>query len=341
MKAIRIHEHGGVDALKWDDIPKPELSVNQVLIDVKATSLNHLDIWVRKGIPGVPLPLITGSDAAGIISRVGDGVKKTRIGEKVMIQPLKFCGECASCKKGKENLCKSMGIMGENCQGVNAERINVNESQAIPFPDQLSFEAAASFTLVAQTSFHMLVSRANLQAGEFVLIWGASSGVGSMGIQIAKALGATVIAISGTNEKCEKAGLMGADHILNYITDDILGEVKSLTNGKGIDIVFEHVGQETWDISMKSLARGGRVVTCGATTGFKANLNLTHLFFKQQSILGSTMGSKSSFEGALKLLNEGKIKPVIDRIFPISEIQTAHDYLESSMQFGKVVLSYE
>jgi NADPH:quinone reductase-like Zn-dependent oxidoreductase len=341
MKAIRIYEHGGVDVLKWDNIPKPELSVNQVLIDVKATSLNHLDIWVRKGIPGVPLPLITGSDAAGIISEVGDGVKKSRIGEKVMIQPLIFCGKCASCNKGKENLCKSMGIMGENCQGVNAERIIVEESQAIPFPDQLSFEAAASFALVAQTSFQMLVSRANLQAGEFVLIWGASSGVGSMGIQIAKAMGATVIAIAGTNEKCEKAGLLGADHILNYKTDDILGEIKSLTNGKGIDVVFEHVGQETWNISMKSLARGGRVVTCGATTGFKANLNLTHLFFKQQSILGSTMGSKSSFEGALTLLNEGKIKPVIDRIFPISEIQSAHEYLESSMQFGKVVLSYE
>jgi len=341
MKAIRIHEHGGRDALKWDDIPEPELSANQVLVDIKATSLNHLDIWVRKGIPGVPLPLITGSDAAGIISEVGDGVKKSRIGEKVMIQPLIFCGKCASCNKGKENLCKSMGIMGENCQGVNAERIIVKESQAIPFPDQLSFESAASFALVAQTSFQMLVSRANLQAGEFVLIWGASSGVGSMGIQIAKAKGATVIAISGTNEKCEKAGLLGADHILNYKTDDILGKVKSLTNGKGIDVVFEHVGQETWNISMKSLARGGRVVTCGATTGFKANLNLTHLFFKQQSILGSTMGSKSSFEDALTLLNEGKIKPVIDRIFPISEIQSAHEYLESSMQFGKVVLSYE
>ena len=341
MKAIRIHEHGGADALKWDDIPEPELSVNQVLVDIKATSLNHLDIWVRKGIPGVPLPLITGSDAAGIISEVGDGVKKSRIGEKVMIQPLIFCGKCASCNKGKENLCKSMGIMGENCQGVNAERITVKESQAIPFPDQLSFEAAASFALVAQTSFQMLVSRANLEAGEFVLIWGASSGVGSMGIQIAKVKGATVIAISGTNEKCEKAGLLGADHILNYKTDDIFSEVKSLTNGKGIDVVFEHVGQETWNISMKSLARGGRVVTCGATTGFKANLNLTHLFFKQQSILGSTMGSVSSFDGALTLLNEGKIKPVIDRIFPISEIQSAHEYLESSMQFGKVVLSYE
>ena len=341
MKAIQIKEHGDTEVLNCSEIDEPVCPPNKIKIKIKACSINHLDIWVRKGIPGVPLPLITGSDAAGIISEVGDGVKKSRIGEKVMIQPLIFCGECASCNKGKENLCKAMGIMGENCQGVNAERIIVKESQAIPFPDQLSFEAAASFALVAQTSVQMLVSRANLQADEFVLIWGASSGVGSMGIQIAKAMGATVIAIAGTNEKCEKASLLGADHILNYKKDDILSEVNSLTNGKGIDVVFEHVGQETWNISMKSLARGGRVVTCGATTGFKANLNLTHLFFKQQSILGSTMGSVSSFDGALTLLNEGKIKPVIDRIFPISEIQSAHGYLESSMQFGKVVLSYE
>ena len=341
MKALRIHEHGGLDVLQLDDIAQPVLSINQVIVDVKATSLNHLDIWVRKGIPGVPLPLIMGSDAAGIISDVGDGVKKSRIGEKVMIQPLIFCGKCAFCNKGKENLCESIGIMGENYQGVNAERIVVKDSEAIPFPDHLSFEAAASFALVAQTSYQMLMSRANLQADECILIWGASSGVGSMGIQIAKAMSATVIAISGTNEKCEKAGLLGADYALNYKTDDILSEVKLLTKGKGIDVVFEHVGQETWDVSMKSLARGGRVVTCGATTGYKANFNLTHLFFKQQSILGSTMGSKSSFEGALTLLNESKIQPVIDRIFSILEIQSAHEYLESSMQFGKVVLSYE
>ena len=341
MKAVLIHEHGGVGVLKWQDAPEPELSAGQVLVDVKATSLNHLDIWVRNGIPGVPLPLISGTDAAGIISAVGDYVDDNRIGERVMIQPLIYCGNCNSCNSGKENFCESMGIMGESSQGVNAEQINVDESRAIPFPDHLSFDEGASFALVAQTSYQMLVNRANLESGETVLIWGASSGVGSMAIQITKALGTTVIAMAGTDEKCAKAKSLGADHVLNYKTVDILAELKSITNGRGADVVFEHVGQATWDISIKSLARGGRVVTCGATTGYKANLNLTHLFFKQQSVLGSTMGSKSAFEGAFALLSEGKINPVVDRIFPISEIQSAHEYLESGEQFGKVVLSYE
>ncbi|MBT3180612.1 MAG: zinc-binding dehydrogenase [Candidatus Marinimicrobia bacterium] len=341
MKAVRIHEHGDINVLKWENRPKLEILAGNVLVDIKATSLNHLDIWVRKGIAGVPLPLTTGSDGSGIISEVGDGVPKNRLGEKVLIQPLVFCGECTYCNKGKENYCISMGIMGENCQGVNAEQIIIPESQVVQFPDRLTFEEAASFALVAQTSYQMLVNRANLESGETVLVWGASSGVGSMGIQIAKALGATVIAVAGTEEKCEKSISIGADYSLNYTDTDILNEVKSITKGTGVDVVFEHVGQATWDISMKCLARGGRLVTCGSTTGFKANLNLTHLFFKQQSILGSTMGSKTAFDGAMTLLNEGKINPVVNRIFPITEIQSAHDYLESGKQFGKVVLSYD
>jgi NADPH:quinone reductase-like Zn-dependent oxidoreductase len=341
MKAARIHEHGGTEVLKLEDISEPSPSANQVIVDVKATSLNHLDIWVRKGIPGVPLPLITGSDAAGIITEVGENVDPNRVDENVMVQPLIFCGYCSPCKSGKENLCESMGIRGENSQGTNSEMLAVDESCAIPFPEHLNFAEAASFSLVAQTSFQMIVNRANLHAGETILVWGASSGVGSMGIQIAKALGASVIAISGTDEKCEKAKSIGSDYVLNYKNDNILTEVKSITNGRGADVVFEHVGAATWDISMKSLARGGRVVTCGTTTGFKANINLTHLFFKQQSILGSTMGSRAAFDGALALLNEGKINPVVDRIFPAQEIASAHDYLESGAQFGKVVLSYE
>ena len=341
MNAVRIHDHGGTNVLKWEKIPKPKLSSGQVRVDIKATSLNHLDIWVRKGIPGVPLPLVTGSDASGVISAVGEGVDDSRIGEKVMIQPLVYCGDCKACCTGKENICESMCIMGENSQGVNAEQIVVNINQIVPFPDHLSFEEAASFALVAQTSYQMLVNRANLQKNETIMIWGASSGVGSMAIQIAKAKGARVIAIAGTSGKCEKAKSLGADEIINYRKDDILDKVNSFTNGRGADVVFEHVGELTWKNSMKSLGRGGRVVTCGSTTGFKAEINLTHLFFKQQSILGSTMGSKSAFNEALSLLNDGKIKPVVDCIFPISEIQNAHKYLESGKQFGKVVLSYE
>ena len=208
MNAVRIHDHGGTNVLKWEKIPKPKLSSGQVRVDIKATSLNHLDIWVRKGIPGVPLPLVTGSDASGVISAVGEGVDDSRIGEKVMIQPLVYCGDCKACCTGKENICESMCIMGENSQGVNAEQIVVNINQIVPFPDHLSFEEAASFALVAQTSYQMLVNRANLQKNETIMIWGASSGVGSMAIQIAKAKGARVIAIAGTSGKCEKASFL-------------------------------------------------------------------------------------------------------------------------------------
>ena len=341
MKAVRIYEHGGLNVLKWDEISDPKPSRNQVLIDVKSTSLNHLDIWVRKGIPGVPLPLITGSDAAGVISSVGENVDENRIGQKVMIQPLVFCGHCIACQSGKQNLCDKMGIRGENCQGTNAQKIVVENSTAFPFPNHLNFEQAAAFSLVAQTSYQMILNRAKLKSNECILIWGASSGVGSMAIQIAKSLGALVIAVSGSDKKCEKGTQIGAQYVLNYQSDDIISCVKKITDSKGANVVFEHVGSATWDISMQILARGGRIVTCGATTGNDARINLTHLFFKQQSILGSTMGSKSAFDGALKLLNDGEINPVVDRIFPAQEIASAHQYLESGQQFGKVILTYE
>jgi len=341
MKSVRIHEHGDSGVLNWEDVPEPTIKPGHVVVQIKSSSLNHLDIWVRKGIPGVPLPLTTGSDAAGVIKDVGDNVHDLKMGDPVLIQPLFYCGSCDACNRGEENLCVQMGIMGENSQGVNSEYLMVPAAQVYPIKTDLSFTEAASIALVGQTSFQMIVNRAKLRLGETILIWGASSGVGSAGIQIAKSLGASVIAIAGTHEKCEKAKSLGADDVLNYKRDDILADVKSITNGRGVNVVFEHVGAASWDMSMKTLARGGRVVTCGATTGFNANLNLTHIFFKQQSILGSTMGSKSAFEGAMGLVNKGELKPVVDRIFPIQEIAPAHDYLASGEQFGKVVLSYE
>ncbi|SVA26918.1 uncharacterized protein METZ01_LOCUS79772 [marine metagenome] len=338
MKAVRIHKHGGVDMLKWEDIPTPQAGPGQIQVEVKATSLNHLDLWVREGIPGVPFPLVTGSDAAGIVSAVGKGVDTNRIGEKVMIQPLIYCNQCSVCQSGNENFCEGLGILGETQQGVNAEKIVVDQFQAVPFPSFLDFEQAAAFGLVAQTSYQMLVNRAELLADELVLLWGAGSGVGSMGIQIAKAMGARVIAISGSDEKLTNAKGLGADYVLNYNNDDMLSQVSEISKGKGVDVVFEHVGQVTWEISMRSLGHGGRLVTCGATTGNKAHINLTHLFFKQQSILGSTMGTRSAFDGAMTLLNEEKIKPVVDKVFPMATIADAHKYLETGSQFGKVVL---
>lgn len=341
MKSVRIHEHGDSSVLKWESVPEPEIKAGFVIIKLIASSLNHLDIWVRKGIPGVPLPLTTGSDAAGVIVEVGEGVNQFNIGDSVLVQPLIFCGKCKSCQRGEENLCHSMGIMGENSQGVNAELLLIPATQISKFPDSISCLDASAFALVGQTAYQMIVNRAELRKSETIFIWGASSGVGSMGIQIAKAIGAKVIAAAGTSEKCEKALQLGADVVLNYKKDNILNSIKELTNGSGADVVFEHVGASTWDLSIKSLGKGGRIVTCGATTGFKAHINLTHLFFKQQSILGSTMGSKSAFMGIMEMLNKNQVKPVIDKTYHVSDVQAAHDYLENGNQFGKVVLQYD
>ena len=339
MKAVRIHEHGDVDVIKWEDIDTPFPGPNKVLIDIKAGALNHLDLWVRGGIPGVSLPLILGSDGSGIVAEKGADVNGFSIGDEVMINPLMFCGECNHCVKGHENLCISMGVLGESCDGIFAEKIIINERQLIHKPEFLSFEEAAAFLLVGQTAYQMLVERAKIAINNWVLVWGAGSGVGSIAIQIAKAKGARVIAVSSSKEKLDKAAALGADVTVDHNTQDVLKIVKESTNGFGANIVFEHVGQDTWDISMRSLSRGGRVVTCGATTGPKVNLNLTHLFIKQQAVLGSTMGSQASLEGAIGLLREKKIKPVVDRIFPMYEIRSAHKYLESADQFGKVVVS--
>jgi len=341
VKSIRIHEHGGIDVLQWEDISTPVPGPRQVLINIKAGALNHLDLWVRNGIPGVPLPIILGSDGSGIVADKGDEVTGFKSGDEVMVQPLVFCGECQQCIRGQENLCATMGILGESCDGTFAEKIILPENQLVQKPDFLSFEEAAAFPLVAQTAYQMLVKKARIKPDDWVLIWGASSGVGSIAVQIAKAKGARVIAVSSSDKKLDKVKALGADITVDRTNQEVLKIVKKTTDGRGADIVFEHVGQATWTISMRSLARGGRLVTCGATTGPKADLNLTHLFFKQQSVLGSTMGSQAALKEAMDLLRQKKIKPVVDRVFPMAEVKYAHEYLESEGQFGKVILRCE
>jgi NADPH:quinone reductase-like Zn-dependent oxidoreductase len=338
MNAVRIHEHGGTDVLVWEEITDPAIKPDQVLVQIKAAAINHLDIWVRRGIPGISLPMILGSDAAGIIKKVGQGVSDFIVGDAVIINPLLYCGKCETCIDGRENECPFIGIIGESTDGTNCEFIAVNERNLRKIPDNIDFESAASFPLAGQTAYQMLINRAQAKEDDTVLIWGSSSGVGSFGLQIAKAIGCNVIATGGSTAKCKQASDLGADISLNHYEDNILGAVKDFTNGNGVDVVFEHSGASTWDISMKILGRHGRVVTCGATTGSKVSIDLRYIFFKQQSILGSTMGNVQALDAVIELIKTDRIKPIVDEIFSMEKIADAHKYFENSNQFGKVVL---
>jgi NADPH:quinone reductase-like Zn-dependent oxidoreductase len=341
MKAIVFHQHGEPSVLKYTDAPEPVLRANEVLVRVKACALNHLDLWVRQGIPGVaiPLPHIPGSDVAGEIAQIGASVTTVKAGQKVVLAPGVSCGKCAACLSGQDNLCRQFTNLGYMINGGCAEFVRCPEVNCLPYPENLSFEQAAAVPLVFQTAWHMLVSRAGLQPGEDVLILGAGSGVGSAAIQIAKSFGARVIATVGSEEKLEKARRLGADHLINHKSQKIREEVRLITNKRGVDVVFEHVGTATWDESLASLTTGGRLVTCGATTGHDAKIDLRFLFSRQLSLLGSYMGTKSELHTVMKLVAAGRLRSVVDRILPLASCAEAHEYLEQGKQFGKVVLS--
>jgi NADPH:quinone reductase-like Zn-dependent oxidoreductase len=340
MKAVLFHKHGGPEVLMYEDAPDPVIRPSEVLVRVKACALNHLDLWVRRGIPGVPFPIphIPGSDISGEIAQIGADVTTVRVGQKVVLAPGVSCGKCPTCVAGQDNRCRQFTNLGYMIDGGYAEFVRAPEVNCMPYPENLSFEEAASMPLVFQTAWHMLLSRAELQPGEDVLVLGAGSGVGSAAIQIAKFFGARVVATAGSDEKLQKAKELGADHLINHKTQKIRDEVRRITNKRGVDVVFEHVGTATWDDSLASMAAGGRLVTCGATTGFDAKVDLRFLFSRQLSLLGSYMGTKIELQTVMKLVAAGKLKPVVDRIFPLVEAAAAHTYLESSSQFGKVVL---
>ncbi len=340
MNAIVFHQHGGPEVLKYEDVPKPSIRPGEVLVCVKACALNHLDLWVRRGIPGVPIPLphIPGSDVSGEIAQIGPDVTTVRVGQKVVLAPGVTCGKCAACVAGQDNHCRYFTNLGYLIDGGCAEFVRAPEVNCLSYPENLTFEEAASIPLVFQTAWHMLLARAELQPGEDVLILGAGSGVGSAAIQIAKFFGARVIATAGSDEKLQKAKQLGADHLINHNTQKIRDEVRRITNKRGVDVVFEHVGTATWDDSFASLAPGGRLVTCGATTGYDAKVDLRFLFSRQLSLLGSYMGTKSELHSIMGLVASGRFKPIVDRIFPLSACAEAHAYLESGSQFGKVVL---
>jgi NADPH:quinone reductase-like Zn-dependent oxidoreductase len=341
MKAIVFHQHGGPEVLKYENATDPVPRANEVLVRVKACALNHLDLWVRRGLPNVPIPLphIPGSDVAGEIAAVGEAVTTVRVGQKVVLAPGVTCGKCAPCISGNDNRCRSFTNLGYMIDGGCAEFVRCPEVNCLPCPENLTFEEASSIPLVFQTAWHMLVARAELQPGEDVLILGAGSGVGSAAIQVAKFFGARVIATASTNEKLAKARELGADHLINHKTQKIRDEVRRITNKRGVDVVFEHVGTATWDESIASLALAGRLVTCGATTGYDAKIDLRFLFSRQLSLLGSYMGAKSELRTVMKLVAAGRLKPIVDRVFPLAEAAAAHAYLEAGSQFGKVVLA--
>ena len=340
MKAIVFEKHGGPEVLRYTDAPEPELGSGEVLIRVHACALNHLDLWVRAGIPGVPFPLphIPGSDVAGVVAKIAPNVTTVKPGQKILLAPGVSCGKCAACLAGRDNQCPQFTNLGYLIDGGCAEFVRCPEMNCFPYPETLSFEQAAAVPLVFQTAWHMLLTRAQLQPAEEVLILGAGSGVGSAAIQIAKMFGCRVIATGGNEAKLAKARELGAHEVINHNTQRIKDEVRRLTGKRGVEVVFEHVGTATWDDSVASLARGGRLVTCGATTGYDANVDLRFLFSRQLSLLGSYMGTKSELQTVMKLVAAGKLKPIVDRVFPLAEAATAHAYLESSSQFGKVVL---
>ena len=341
MKAIVFHKHGGPDVLHYTDVAEPRLYSREVLVRVRACALNHLDLWVRKGISGTPIPLphIPGSDIAGEVVKVGPEVTKVRVGQKVLLAPGVSCGRCAACLAGKDNECPEFTNIGFMIDGGCAEFVRCPEVNCFSYPENLTFPEAAAVPLVFQTAWHMLITRANLKPGEDVLVLGAGSGVGSAAIQIAKFFGCRVIATAGTDAKIEKARQLGADEAIHHGIMKIHKEVRRLTDKRGVDVVFEHVGAVTWEESLASLARGGRLVTCGATTGYEAKIDIRFVFSRQLSIFGSYMGTKAELGTVLKLVKEGRLKPVIDTVLPLANCSDAHAYLEQGKQFGKVVLT--
>ncbi len=344
MKAIVLDEHGGPEVLRAAELPRPQAGPGEVVVEVYACALNRLDIWVRGGLPGLRLsyPHILGSDIAGVVTEVGPGVDSSEVGREVVLNPGLGCGRCSACLGGWDNLCPSYRILGENTNGGYAEALAVPAANLVDKPARLSMIEAAAFPLTFLTAWQMLVERARVTPGETVLIHAAGSGVGSAGLQIAKLHGARVIALASTDAKLDRARELGADACVRSSDPDWPRQVRALPllNGqRGVDIVFEHVGQSTWAQSIKLCRRGGRLVTCGASSGWDAQTDLRQVFFRQIQILGSTMGSKAHMFRVAQLIQEGRLHPVVDRVFPLASAAEAHRYLDRREQFGKVVLS--
>jgi NADPH:quinone reductase-like Zn-dependent oxidoreductase len=340
MKAVIFEQHGGPEVLKFTEVADPQIKADEVLVEVRACALNHLDVWVRSGLPGIkiPLPHILGNDVAGVVREVGGLVTWVKPGDEVILQPGISCGHCFECLAGRDNMCDEYDIIGYRRDGGYAELLAVPGVNVIPKLKNLSWPEAAALPLVTLTAWHMLVTQARVQPGEDVLVHAAGSGVGSLGIQVARLHGARVIATASSGEKLAKARELGADETINYTHRDWPREVRKLTGGRGVDVVFEHTGAATWPGSLVSLRKGGRLVTCGATSGFDARTDLRQVFYRHLTILGSMMGSKAELLSAMKFIESGQIRAVVDRTLSLAEARKAHQVMEDRAQFGKLVL---
>jgi NADPH:quinone reductase-like Zn-dependent oxidoreductase len=325
VKAVRIHEDGGPEVLRYEEAPDPVPGAGEVLLGLRAASLNHLDLWVRKGLPSVPKPRILGADGAGVVEALGDGVAGLERGQRVVLNPGIAHGD-------------KITVVGEHTDGTHAELIAVPAANVHPLPDDLSFEDAAAFPLVFETAYRMLVTRAGVQPGEWVLVWGIGGGVATAALAIAKALGARVLVTSSSDAKLARASELGADAIVNHAGGDVAEAVKDATEERGVDLVVEHVGEATWKTSLQVVRQGGRIVVCGATSGPNPPAALHRIWWKQLTIYGSTMGTPEDFQGAYELVKSGRAKPVVDRVFPLAEARSAHERLEAGDQLGKIVL---
>jgi len=343
MKAIRIHRHGAPDVLKIDDLPKPRLQPNEVLVRIQTTALNHLDLFVRAGIPGIPLPIIVGSDGAGVVVEKGnrvDDTKPVNISSDVIIVPYRIIGDSQSDDGREDELSDAYRICGEHFDGTCAQYVAVPADYVLPKPASLTWEEAAAYPLSYMTSYHMLMKKIKIKKNDWILVWGASSGIGSAAIQIAKYRGAHVITTAGTPEKEQFALNLGSDFVINYRKENVGHQVKEITKGSGVHYVFEHIGQDSWLHSMRSLRKGGTIISCGATSGPYVRVDLRHLFIKHQRIIGSTMGNRQDLGELARLFEDGLLKPVIDSVYPFEKIKDAHERMERAEHMGKIVLRF-
>ncbi len=341
MDAVVLREHGGPEVLTYEQIDMPEPGARDVRVAIKAVAMNHLDLWVRRGSPAFHLeyPHRLGADIAGVVDAVGDEIEGIEIGQKVVVNPGISCGHCKRCLAGDDNLCRHYGILGEHGQGGYAQYIVVPRQNIAPYPGELSFEKAAAGLLTFMTSWQMLVKKARIEPGQLILVHGAGSGVGVAALQIARLFKCRVIATAGTDAKLARAKDLGAEFTINYREADFVKEVKAITKKAGVDVVFEHVGGETFTNSIKVTRNGGRIVTCGATSGFKPAIDLRHVFFRQIEILGSTMGSKADLLQVLEHTAAGHFDPIVHEVLPLKDAAKGHAILEERKAFGKVVLT--